>query len=106
MQRGEIYRLHRPQADPKQQRSVVVVSRQAVIDSKFSTVVCAPVFTNGEGLYTQVSVGLDEGLKHPSWVICDNLVSVRKSDLTQFVGSLSHAKLRELNLALRIALEL
>jgi mRNA interferase MazF len=106
MQRGEIYRLHRPQADPKRQRCVVVVSRQVLIDSRFSAVICAPVFTNGEDLSTQVSVGPDEGLKHPSWIACDNLISVRKSELTQFVGSLSRARLRDLNLALRMALDL
>jgi mRNA interferase MazF len=69
-------------------------------------VVCAPVYTSGQGLLTQVPVGWDEGLKHESWIVCDNLSSVRKSDLTYFVGSLSTAKIEELNRALRSALEL
>jgi mRNA-degrading endonuclease toxin of MazEF toxin-antitoxin module len=38
--------------------------------------------------------------------MCDNLISLRKSDLTQFVGSLSAAKLAELNRALIMALDL
>ena len=38
--------------------------------------------------------------------MCDSLMSVRKSELTQFVGSLSSAKLSELELALRIALDI
>jgi len=84
----------------------VVVSRQVLIDSRFSTVICAPVFTSGEGLSTQVAVGADEGLKHSSWITCDNLVSLLKSDLTQYVGSLSPAKLSELNRALQMALGL
>jgi mRNA interferase MazF len=45
-------------------------------------------------------------MKHESWIMCDNLVSVRKSELTQFVGSLSYAKIAELDEALRIALAL
>ena len=106
MKRGELYRVHRPGGDPKQYRTFVIVSRQVLIDSRFSTVVCAPVFSNREGLTTQVSVGPGEGLKHQSWIMCDNLVSLRKSDLTHFVGSLSPAKLLALHRALKLALDL
>ena len=106
MNRGELYRVHRPAGDPKQFRVFAVVSRQALIDSRFSTVVCAPVFTSGEALSTQLSVGPDEGLKHQSWIMCDNLVSLRKTDLLNYVGSLGPAKLAELNNALKMALDL
>jgi mRNA interferase MazF len=106
MRRGDIYRVHKPEADPKKYRSYVVVSRQVLIDSTYATVVCAPIFTNGRGLSTQVAVGHSEGLKHDSWVACDNLRSVAKSDLTQFVGSLSWPKTAELDEALRAALSL
>jgi len=106
MRRGEIYRVHKPEGDPKQYRSYVVVSRQPLIDSAYSTVICAPVFTNGSGLSTQVAIGADEGLKHESWIACDNLRSLRKADLSHFVGSLSSTKLAELDKALRIALSL
>jgi mRNA interferase MazF len=106
MKRGEIYRVQKPAGDPKRYRSFVVVSRQALIDSTYATVVCAPIFTNGSGLSTQVAIGINEGLKHESWIVCDNLRSLPKADLTQFVGSLSWAKLTELDEALRIALDL
>jgi mRNA interferase MazF len=106
VRRGELYRICRPSGDPKRQRVYVLVSRQALIDSRFSTVVCAPVFSTGEGLSTQVSVGVDEGLKHESWIMCDNLVSLRKSDLSQYVGSLSRTKLAELDHSLSLALDI
>jgi len=106
MRRGEIYRVHQPGDDPKRHRSFVVVSRQTLIDSKFSSVVCVPVFTRGYGFSTQVAVGADEGLKHESWILCDNLVSLRKVQLTGFVGSLSRAKIAELDRALKMALGL
>ena len=77
-----------------------------LLDSRFSTVICAPVFTDGESLSTQVQIGVDEGMKHPSWIACDNLVSIEKSVLTQYVGSLSSSKVSELNRALAIALNL
>jgi len=104
--RGELYRVYKPGGHAKQYRAFVIVSRQALIDSRFSTVVCAPVFSSGEGLSTQVAVGPDEGLKRESWITCDNLVSLRETDLTQYVGSLSASKAAELNRALRMALDL
>ena len=82
------------------------MSRQALIDSRFSTVVCAPIFSRGVGLSTQLAIGPDEGLKRPSWIMCDNLVSMRKSELTNYVGSLSRLKLAELDRALKMALDL
>ena len=106
MRRGDIYRSHKPEGDPKRHRICVVVSRQVLINSSYSTVVCAPVFSDGEGLSTQVAVGVEEGLKHESWIICDNLRSLRKTDLTLFLGSLTHAKLAELDEALKVALAL
>jgi len=106
MHRGELYRVYKPGGDPKQYRTYVVVSRQAVLDSRYSTVVCAPVFTSGEGLATQVLIGIDEGLKHESWIMCDNLYSIRKSQLTSYVGVLSPAKIHLLNRALKEALGL
>ena len=106
MRRGEIYRVHRPNDDPKLYRSFVVVSRQTLIDSRFPTVICAPIFTRGHGFSTQVQVGLDEGLIHESWILCDNLVSIRKVELTRFVGSLSPAKIPQLDRAVKMALSL
>ena len=106
MKRGDLYRVYKPQGDSKSHRVFVIVSRQMLIESRFSTVVCAPIFTTGEGLSSQVSVGPAEGLKHPSWIMCDNLVSLRKSDLTQYVGSLPRIKIAEINAALKMALEL
>jgi mRNA interferase MazF len=104
--RGELYRVHKPGGDLKEFRTFVVASRPALIDSRFSTVVCAPVFGSGPGLSTQVAVGTDEGMKHSSWIMCDNLVSLPKADLRQYVGSLSALKLAEFNQALRMALDL
>ena len=105
MKRGDLYRVKKPSArEPKRSRVFVVVSRQVLIESRFSTVVCAPVYTARHGLATQVPVGSDEGLKHESAVHCDELVSMPKSTLTDFVGALPPSKHRELDRALVIAL--
>jgi len=95
--------LHR---DPKRSRVFIVVGRQAVIDSRFSTVICAPLYSVHDDLSTQVRVGQDEGLKHDSSIHCDELVSLPKSSLTNFVGSLSREKMIELRDTLRIALDI
>jgi mRNA interferase MazF len=84
----------------------VVVSRQVLIDSKFSTVVCAPVYSAYHGLSTQVLVGIEQGLKHDSSIHCDDLVSLPKSVLKDYVGSLPPEKIVQLNQALRAALDI
>ena len=107
MKRGELYRVANPSAkDPKKSRVFVVVSRQVLIDSRFSTVICAPIYSTYDGLSTQVMVGVNEGLKHDSSVHCDELISLPKSLLTNFVGSFSPQKTEELNRALSIALDI
>ncbi len=107
MKRGELYRVAHPtRRDPKRFRVFVVVSRQVLIDSRFSTAMCAPVYTAYDGLATQVPVGTGEGLKHESSILCDEVVSLPKSVLTDYIGSLSTQKTDLLNRALRIALDI
>ena len=105
MRRGDLFRVRRPgAADPRRSRVFAVVSRQALIDSRFSTVVCAPVYTRRDGLATQVELGIEDGLNHESSIHCDALVSLPKPMLTDFVGSLAPSRMRALDQALRVAL--
>ena len=105
MKRGELYRVSSgSKTDTKKQRVYIIVSRQELIESAYSTLICAPVYTNYDGLSTQVPVGTDEGLKHPSAIRCDELISILKSRLTDYVGILPEEKLPELEQALLIAL--
>jgi mRNA interferase MazF len=107
VKRGELYLVANPSSrDPKRQRVFVVISRQALIDTRFQTVICAPVYSHHNGLATQVEVGIDEGLKHDSSIHCDELVSLMKTQLTHYIGALPPEKLLELRLALQVALGL
>jgi len=106
VKRGELYRVFKPGGDAKQSRTFVVVSRQTLIDSRFPSVVCAPVMTEGQGLATQVAIGIEEGMKHDSWIHCDDLRSIQKSVLTRWTGTLPPGKMRKLDYALAVALEL
>ena len=102
-----MFRVRHPgQGDPKRSRVFVIVSRQALVDSLFSTVVCAPVYTRRDALATQVDVGIEDGFKHESSIHCDALVSLPKTMLTDYVSSLRPARLRALDQALRVALAL
>lgn len=105
--RGQVYRVAPPpgKGDPRPARSVVVVSRDTLCASRADKVVCAPINSNADGRSTEVHVGVDEGLKHDCVINCDQLILVPKSALTNFVGSLSTPKLRELRVALRAALD-
>jgi mRNA interferase MazF len=107
VKRGELYLVRKPgSADPRKQHVFVIVSRQALVDSRFSTLICAPVYSRHDSLGTQVAVGVAEGLKNESSVHCDELVSLPKSVLTHYVGSLKASALKELKAALAISLEL
>ena len=59
-----------------------------------------------DNLASQVAVGVEEGLKHESSVHCDELVSLPKSSLTNYVGVLPGPKLEALDRALLVALDL
>lgn len=107
MKRGEFYRVYKASShDPKAYRVFVIVSRQVLLDSRFSTAVCAPVYSTHDGLSTQVPVGVDDGLKHDSSIHCDELISIPKSALTHFIGTLSPRKFEVLDQALCVALGL
>ena len=107
MKRGELYRVTQSSRDdPKKHRVFVIVSRQALINSRFSTVICAPIYSSYEGLSTQVPVGIEEGLKHDSSIYCDALMSLPKALLTDFIGMLAPEKIEALNQALTMALDL
>jgi mRNA interferase MazF len=111
MRRGELYLVRKPGSpergsDPKKQRVFAIVSRQLLIDSRFSTVICAPVYSRHDGLSTQVKVGVTEGLKHESSIHCDELVSLPKTLLTRYVGQLESSRIVEMDAALAIALDL
>ena len=107
MKRGEFYLVRKPGSrDPRKQRVFVIVSRQALIDSRFSTLICAPVYSRHDGLSTQVRVGPAEGLKQDCSIHCDELVSLPKAVLAHCVGSLSGVKITELDSALAVAVSI
>jgi mRNA interferase MazF len=108
MKRGEIYRTQErlPERGYKPGFYVVVSRNFVAGNDDVSTVVCAPVYSEILGLRSEVVLGIEDGLPHESSVRCDFLTLMFKRKLTHFVGTLSTEKVKELNRALRYALEL
>lgn len=107
IRRGEIYRVAHPTARaPRRHRMFVVVSRQILIDSKYSTLICAPIFSAYDELATQVPLGVEDGMKHECSIHCDNLMSLPKSALTDFIATLTPENLRSLDRSLVVALDI
>ena len=105
MERGDLFWVYRGAInDPKKYRVYLVVSRQEVIENSYSTVTCSPIYSKYGSVPTQVEIGVDEGLKHDCVISCDDLLSISKSKLTDYIGSLPTVKMDEINTALRIAL--
>lgn len=108
MTRGEIYRTR----DRLPERGgkpgfYVVVSRAFVAENEdVATVVCAPVYSEVLGLTTEVVLGAEDGLPRTSAVRCDFLTLLFKDRLTGFVATLPPEKMKALNRALAVALDL
>ena len=100
MTRGEVW-----WAELDKRRPVVLVSRKEAYAIR-ALVVAAPVSTTVRGFAVEVKVGKREGLPKTGVVNCDWLVTIPKSALAERTGSLSRAKLDQLNDALRFALGL
>ena len=98
--RGEIwsYRFK----SPDKRRPVLVLSRPDVIPL-LDTVMVAPVTSIRRGAPSEVSVGVDEGLKHDSAVNLDHVQTVEQQQLVGFVGTLSAAKMQQVCRALGVA---
>lgn len=98
--RGEIWLLD--MTPPDRRRPVLVLSRPALIDV-LHTVTVAAVTSTIRGAPTEVTLGVDEGLKHPSCANLANVYTVKKSALRRYVGSVGPKKMSDVCRAVSIA---
>lgn len=101
MNRGEIWGCEFKK--PDKARPVVILTRQEVIPY-LHTVTVAPITRTIRGVPSEVLIGPDEGLKEPSAVNLHHVVTIPKSELRRFIGSLSPAKMEEIRGAMLFAL--
>jgi mRNA interferase MazF len=100
VKRGEIWLYQfKP---PDKRRPVLVLTRPEVIDL-LRTVMVAPITSTIRGAPSEVSVGVDEGLKGPSAVNLDHVQTVDRELLRKYVGSVSAPKMKHVCEALALA---
>jgi mRNA interferase MazF len=87
---------------PDKLRPVVVLSREDAI-AVLHTIMVAPVTSTIRGIPSEVIVGVDEGLKHPSAVNLDHVQTVEKSRLLRHLGRVRGEPLVKLCQALAVA---
>jgi mRNA interferase MazF len=104
MERGELHLAVAPEPDPRRQRVYLVVSRPELIASRYSSVICVPVYSARTGVATEVHLGPEHGLNVESALRCDEVTSVQRRDLVRYLGLLPAAKMAEVNRALAMAL--
>jgi len=68
-------------------RPVVVLTRE-LIRPRLTNVTVAPITSTIRGLSTEVLVGPENGLDHPSAISCDNVQTIPKVQLGRLIGYL------------------
>jgi len=101
MRRAEVWWAELP--PPVKSRPVVILTRNAVVDSMESLVV-GLVTRSIRGLQTEVSLGRREGLPCPCAVNLDNILTIPRERLKRLMGALSQEKTSELDRAILHAL--
>jgi mRNA interferase MazF len=99
--RGDIWQYRF--AAPDKPRPVLVLSRQSALDH-LHTALIAPVTSTIRGLPSEVRLSVQDGLKQECVANLDHILSIRQSDLRQYVGHLDEARMREVCRAAAVAL--
>ena len=77
-----------------------------MIASRYSTVACVPLYSSYSGVPTEVLIDESFGMKVRSYARCDEVTSMPRERLTEFVGRVPASTRRELRRALAVALEI
>jgi mRNA interferase MazF len=101
VERGDV-RLYRF-APPDKQRSVVVLTRDSILD-RLSRVTVAPVTSTIRGVASEVTLGTEDGFKQPCTVNLHNIVTVPKAGLGRRLAQLDEARLDQICGAIAFAL--
>jgi mRNA interferase MazF len=88
---------------PDKKRPVVILSRDSILDY-LSEVTVAPVTSTIRDIPTEVPLSKEHGLKKDCAVNCDHIQTVSKSKVGTLITTLPDNKLRELQSAIRFAL--
>jgi mRNA interferase MazF len=86
-------------------RPVLVLTRE-LVRPHLRNLTVAPITSTIRGLSTEVSVGRQNGLDHPSVISCDNVQTIPKLQLGRLIGYLLPEQETVLSEAIRSAFDL
>lgn len=86
-------------------RPVLILTRE-LVRPHLARVTVAPITSTIRGLSTEVAVGSDNGLDHPSVISCDNVVTIPTAALGRQIGRLLPEQEPALTAALHAAFDL
>lgn len=86
-------------------RPVLVLTRE-LVRPHLTRVTVAPITSSVRGLSTEVAVGPDNGLDHPSVISCDNVVTIPADAIGRQIGRLLPEQEPILTAALHAAFDL
>jgi mRNA interferase MazF len=103
MDRAEVWWADLP--SPVGRRPVLIVTRSAAVAVR-NQVVVAQVTRTAHGLPCEVPLTQADGMPQDSFTNCDVLLTVPKSRLTRRITLLGATKMRDINNALKFAMEI
>ncbi|MBX3030957.1 MAG: type II toxin-antitoxin system PemK/MazF family toxin [Chloroflexi bacterium] len=99
--RGDVWYADVP---TDKQRPVLVLTRDPM-GRILEQVICAPITRQVRGLSTEVQIGPEAGLPHPSVVNLDNTMLIHRGHLVRRIGQASAATMEAACEALAIAVD-
>ena len=99
--RGEVWWSERPEV---KRRPVLVLTR-TVVAHRMHQVTVAEITTQQRNLPTEVPLDEDDGLPRPCVVTLDNLQTMRRALLVDYITTLGSDRMAEVCQALRIAVD-
>ena len=103
MRRGEVWWASLP--PPAGRRPALLLSRDEVYRVR-GAVTIAPVTTTARGIPVEVPLGPEDGMRQPCVVNVDNIGTFKTSILIRRITELSEDKMRDVNDAIKFALDL
>ena len=91
-------------ADLDKTRPVIVLTRDP-LGRLLHSVIIAPVTSTIRGLSTEVPVGGDDGIRHPSVANLDNIQLLARDRLRRRIGRAQPATMKAICVALSVALD-
>src|SRR5881628_1621897 len=103
MHKGDIWWADLP--EPTGRRPALILTRDEAVRARdFITI--AELSTHVRGIFTEVSLGKEDGLPKACVVNLDVINTVKKISLTDFITKLSEEKLQAVEKALKFAMDL